>query len=131
MARLTPGDSAGGSERKDPTMQQQGTPMAGHHSQRHWLWIISVLLALLVAGVWSKDAPVTAWGQEKPTKATTPPVSVDLAVAQRYDMIGQLAQVNSKLDRIGDLLASGQVKVIVQQDDKKAEEVRHEATSKP
>jgi hypothetical protein len=112
-----------------PTAMAAG---AGGHSQRHWLLIISVLLALLVAGVWSKDAPVTAWAQEKSLKAgSTPPVSMDLAVAQRYDMIAELAKVNGKLDRIGDLLASGQVKVIVVQDDKKAEEVRHEATTKP
>lgn len=121
-------------------MQQQDTtvvsPKADSPTARtstggnsHWLLIISVLLALLVVGVWSQDAPVTAMAQEKSGKV--PPIAVDLAVAQRYDMIAELSKVNSKLDRIGDLLSSGQVKVVVIQDDKKAEEVRHEATTKP
>jgi hypothetical protein len=98
-------------------------------SQRHWLLVISVLLALLVVGVWSREAPTTAMAEDKPSRV--PPVTIDLAVQQRYDVISELQRVNGKLDRLGDLLSSGQVKVIVVQDEKKAEEVRHEATSKP
>jgi hypothetical protein len=123
-------------------MQQQETvvsspnvagqpPQAGSAGRRpgHWPLVFSVLLALLVVGVWSREAPVTALAEEK--AAHSPPVAVDLAVAQRYDVIAELQKINGRLDQIQDVLTSGQVKVTVVQDDKKAEGVHHEATSKP
>lgn len=99
---------------------------------RKWLVVITVLLAAAVAGLWTQDmaAPAAAEdavviGGENGLKP------IEGSAAGRQATVMELVKINQKLDAIGELLTSGQVKVIVVQDEKKVEEVRDEAATQP
>ena len=101
---------------------------------KKWLVIIAVLLAVAVTGLWTRDmaAPATASAEDSPVVgAQTGLRPIEGSSAQRVAMVSELAKVNDKLDMIYDALISGQVKVIVVQDEEKVEEVHNEAATQP
>ncbi len=115
-----------------------GSNVVKRHShpapQRYWLMVIAIMLGFISLGVWTRGVPSSAWGQEKgvsnsPSKQQ--PLAVDTAVAQRYEIINKLDQLNREVDEIAAVITNGQVKVVVIPDDKKSEGVRHEAATKP
>ena len=70
------------------------------------LSIIVILQGLILLGQWTGSGPVTpAWGQ------------VPDAAAQRNQMIEELRTLNSKVDKLVDLLNSGKLQVQVAKPD--------------
>ncbi len=95
---------------------------------RRWLIVVAALLALVAGGLWVRPSSwvqsATAAKSGSPRPATT--IRPD-SVTQRKEIIEQLRQSNAKLDGILNILAQGQVKVVVVSTEKKGDGGGHES----
>jgi hypothetical protein len=87
---------------------------------------IAVLLGLLVLGLWMQASPLsgTAWGAPDPAGRTVQPILPDSG-AQFQAMVGELKNLNAKVDELSKLLTSGKVKVTIVGAEGKGEEPVH------